>query len=46
MHGTKVKIKIINNMYFSLVHVINLRRMKWPEDIENMGQMRHYFGQK
>jgi hypothetical protein len=23
-----------------------LRRMKWPEHIGNMGQIRHYFGQK
>jgi len=35
-------------MYFSLniVHVIKLRRMKWPEHMGNMGEMRHYFGQK
>ena len=48
MHGTKIKIKIINNMYFSLniVHVIKLRGTKWPEHIGKMGQMRHYSGLK
>jgi hypothetical protein len=48
LHGTKVKIKKTHNMYFSLniVHVIRLRRMKWPEHIGNMGQLRHYFGWK
>jgi hypothetical protein len=44
----RLKLKKIHNMYFSLniVHVTQVRRMKWPEHIGNMGQMRHYFGKK